>query len=187
MNASEEAGGEIRLRAAAGRRRRGDPDPESGPALQSAVDGEGRGAGSGSSTRSGPIGPPGSSSSPARGKASARATTSGEMRAHSADKSWQQKLFGDCSRMMVKMTEYPQPMIARVHGIATAAGCQVVSMCDLAVALDEARFALPGVNVGIMLHASSRRRAEHRPQARAGDAAHGRAVRRALRLSAGAS
>ncbi len=72
-----------------------------------------------------------------------------EMRAHSADKSWQQKLFADCSRMMVKMTELPQPIIARVHGIATAAGCQLVSMCDLAVASDEARFALPGVNVGI--------------------------------------
>ena len=72
-----------------------------------------------------------------------------EMRAHSADKSWQQKLFGDCSRVMVKMTEIPQPIIARVHGIATAAGCQLVSMCDLAVASDEARFALPGVNVGI--------------------------------------
>ncbi|HUM12096.1 MAG TPA: enoyl-CoA hydratase [Myxococcaceae bacterium] len=72
-----------------------------------------------------------------------------EMRAHSADKSWQQKLFADASRMMVKMTEIPQPIIARVHGIATAAGCQLVSMCDLAVASDEARFALPGVNVGI--------------------------------------
>lgn len=72
-----------------------------------------------------------------------------EMRAHSADKSWQQKLFANCSRVMVKMTEIPQPIIARVHGIATAAGCQLVSMCDLAVASDEARFALPGVNVGI--------------------------------------
>ena len=72
-----------------------------------------------------------------------------EMRAHSDDRSWQQKLFGDCSRMMVKMTDIPQPIIARVHGIATAAGCQLVSMCDLAVASDDARFALPGVNVGI--------------------------------------
>ena len=72
-----------------------------------------------------------------------------EMRAHGTERSWQQKLFGDCSRMMVKMTELPQPIIARVHGIATAAGCQLVSMCDLAVASEEARFALPGVNVGI--------------------------------------
>ena len=72
-----------------------------------------------------------------------------EMRAHSADKAWQQKLFADCNRMMLKLTELPQPVIARVHGIATAAGCQLVSMCDLAVAAEDARFALPGVNVGV--------------------------------------
>jgi enoyl-CoA hydratase/carnithine racemase len=72
-----------------------------------------------------------------------------EMRAHSDDKAWQQRMFADCSRMMVKLTEIPQPVIARVHGIATAAGCQLVSMCDLAVASAEARFALPGVNVGV--------------------------------------
>jgi enoyl-CoA hydratase/carnithine racemase len=72
-----------------------------------------------------------------------------EMRAHTADKAWQRKLFDDCSRMMVKLTQVPQPIIARVHGIATAAGCQLVSMCDLAVAAEEARFALPGVNVGV--------------------------------------
>src|SRR6267378_1713362 len=71
-----------------------------------------------------------------------------EMRAHGDDKAWQQKLFSDCNRMMVKLTELPQPVIARVHGIATAAGCQLVSMCDLAVASEEARFALPGGNVG---------------------------------------
>jgi len=50
---------------------------------------------------------------------------------------------------MVKLTQLPQPTIARVHGIATAAGCQLVSMCDLAVAAEEARFALPGINVGV--------------------------------------
>jgi enoyl-CoA hydratase/carnithine racemase len=72
-----------------------------------------------------------------------------EMRAHAGDKPWQRKLFDDCSRMMVKLTQIPQPVIARVHGIATAAGAQLVSMCDLAVAAEEARFALPGVNVGI--------------------------------------
>ncbi len=72
-----------------------------------------------------------------------------EMRAHSDDKAWQQKLFADCSRMMMKLTEIPQPIIARVHGVATAAGAQLVSMCDLAVASEEARFALPGVNIGI--------------------------------------
>ncbi|MEI7704970.1 MAG: enoyl-CoA hydratase [Deltaproteobacteria bacterium] len=72
-----------------------------------------------------------------------------EMRARAEDKAWQQKLFTDCSRMMVKITEIPQPVIARVHGIATAAGCQLVSACDLAVASSDARFALPGVNVGV--------------------------------------
>jgi enoyl-CoA hydratase/carnithine racemase len=72
-----------------------------------------------------------------------------EMRAHSGDKAWQQKLFTDCSRMMVKLTQLPQPVIARIHGIATAAGAQLVSMCDLAVASEEARFALPGVNIGL--------------------------------------
>jgi enoyl-CoA hydratase/carnithine racemase len=71
-----------------------------------------------------------------------------EMRAH-PDVEWQRELFGACGRMMQKLTQLPQPVIARVHGIATAAGCQLVSMCDLAVAADTARFALPGVNVGV--------------------------------------
>src|SRR5690242_20281686 len=72
-----------------------------------------------------------------------------EMRAHAGDKNWQRQLFDDCSRMMVTLTELPQPVIARVHGIATAAGCQLVAMCDLAVAADTATFALPGVNIGV--------------------------------------
>ena len=72
-----------------------------------------------------------------------------EMRAYKEDKSWQQRLFDTCSRMMIALTEMPQPVIARVHGIATAAGCQLVSMCDLAVAADTATFALPGVNIGV--------------------------------------
>jgi enoyl-CoA hydratase/carnithine racemase len=72
-----------------------------------------------------------------------------EMRAHSGDRAWQTRLFEDCGRMMMRITEIPQPVIARVHGIATAAGCQLVSMCDLAVAVEEARFALPGVNIGV--------------------------------------
>jgi len=50
---------------------------------------------------------------------------------------------------MLRLTTVPQPVIARVHGIATAAGCQLVSMCDLAVATDTAQFALPGVNIGV--------------------------------------
>lgn len=72
-----------------------------------------------------------------------------EMRAHAGDHVWQRRLFDDCSRMMTRLTELPQPVIARVHGIATAAGCQLVSMCDLAVAADTTTFALPGVNIGV--------------------------------------
>ena len=72
-----------------------------------------------------------------------------EMRAYAGDKSWQRQLFDDCSRMMVSLTQMPQPVIARVNGIATAAGCQLVSMCDLAVAADTARFAMPGINIGV--------------------------------------
>ena len=72
-----------------------------------------------------------------------------EMRAHASEPAWQARLFEDCNRLMMSLTKLPQPVIARVHGIATAAGCQLVSMCDLAVAADTATFALPGVNVGV--------------------------------------
>jgi enoyl-CoA hydratase/carnithine racemase len=72
-----------------------------------------------------------------------------EMRHHAGDKQWQRDLFDQCGRMMMSLTTLPQPVIARVHGIATAAGCQLVSMCDLAVAADSATFALPGVNMGV--------------------------------------
>jgi enoyl-CoA hydratase/carnithine racemase len=71
-----------------------------------------------------------------------------ELRAH-RDLVWQQELFGACNALMLSLTRLPQPVIARVQGIATAAGCQLVSMCDLAVAADSAKFALPGVNVGL--------------------------------------
>ena len=72
-----------------------------------------------------------------------------EMRAHTDDTAWQSALFAECNHLMVTLTRIPQPVIARVHGIATAAGCQLVSMCDLAVAADTARFALPGVTIGV--------------------------------------
>ncbi len=72
-----------------------------------------------------------------------------EMRGHAGDEEWQRALFDDCGRMMLALTRLPQPVIARVHGIATAAGCQLVSMCDLAVAAETAAFALPGVNIGV--------------------------------------
>jgi len=58
-------------------------------------------------------------------------------------------LFGRCSRMMLAIQRMPQPVIARVHGIATAAGCQLVAMADLAVAASDARFAVSGVNLGL--------------------------------------
>src|SRR5258706_2903647 len=50
---------------------------------------------------------------------------------------------------MLRIVQLPKPVIAEVHGIATAAGCQLVATCDLAVASDDARFATPGVNIGL--------------------------------------
>ncbi len=60
-----------------------------------------------------------------------------------------QALFAACSRLMLRITSLRCPVIAQVHGIATAAGCQLVATCDLAVAADTARFATPGVNIGL--------------------------------------
>jgi enoyl-CoA hydratase/carnithine racemase len=71
-----------------------------------------------------------------------------EMRQH-PEKKWQKALFDQCSRLMLSLVRLPQPVIARVQGAAVAAGCQLVSMCDLAVASDAARFALPGIKSGI--------------------------------------
>jgi len=61
----------------------------------------------------------------------------------------QAALFAQCSRLMQRIVGLRAPVIARVHGIATAAGCQLVASCDLAVAADTARFATPGVNIGL--------------------------------------
>ena len=60
-----------------------------------------------------------------------------------------QKLFAQCTQVMLAIQKLPVPVIARVHGIATAAGCQLVAMCDLAVAARDARFAVSGVNLGL--------------------------------------
>jgi enoyl-CoA hydratase/carnithine racemase len=60
-----------------------------------------------------------------------------------------ERLFATCGRMMMTIQKLPVPVIARVHGIATAAGCQLVAMCDLAVAARDARFAVSGINVGL--------------------------------------
>jgi enoyl-CoA hydratase/carnithine racemase len=59
------------------------------------------------------------------------------------------ELFGVCVEMMEVIHAIPQPVIAKVHGVATAAGCQLVAACDLAVAASDARFATPGVNIGL--------------------------------------
>lgn len=71
-----------------------------------------------------------------------------EMRQHPSE-AYQRALFDRCSRVMLSLVRLPQPVIARVHGIATAAGCQLVAACDLAVASRAARFAVSGVNVGL--------------------------------------
>lgn len=60
-----------------------------------------------------------------------------------------QRLFAQCAEMMLSVQRLPVPVIARVQGIATAAGCQLVAMCDLAVAASDARFAVSGVNLGL--------------------------------------
>jgi enoyl-CoA hydratase/carnithine racemase len=59
------------------------------------------------------------------------------------------ELFDVCARVMLGLRRLPQPVIARVHGVATAAGCQLVAACDLAVATEEASFATPGVKIGL--------------------------------------
>ncbi len=71
-----------------------------------------------------------------------------EVRAN-PDRAFYDVLFAECSRLMTGIVRQPQPVIACVHGIATAAGCQLVASCDLAVASEEARFATPGVNIGL--------------------------------------
>ncbi len=60
-----------------------------------------------------------------------------------------QRLFAQCAQVMLTIQKLPVPVLARVHGIATAAGCQLVAMCDLAVASSDSRFAVSGINVGL--------------------------------------
>jgi enoyl-CoA hydratase/carnithine racemase len=64
-----------------------------------------------------------------------------------------ERLFSQCSEMMLGIQRLPVPVIARVQGVATAAGCQLVAMCDLAVAANTARFAVSGVNLGLFCSA----------------------------------
>ena len=84
----------------------------------------------------------------AEGKAFCAGHDLKEMRA-APSLAYYQRLFADCTRVMMAVQRLPVPVIARVHGIATAAGCQLVAMCDLAVAAAEARFAVSGVNLGL--------------------------------------
>jgi enoyl-CoA hydratase/carnithine racemase len=71
-----------------------------------------------------------------------------EMRA-APSQDYYERLFAQCGRMMMTIQRLPVPVVARVQGIATAAGCQLVAMCDLAVAAADARFAVSGVNLGL--------------------------------------
>ncbi len=71
-----------------------------------------------------------------------------EMRAEPS-LAYYQRLFARCTKLMLSVQQLPVPVIAQVQGIATAAGCQLVAMCDLAVAASDARFAVSGINVGL--------------------------------------
>jgi len=84
----------------------------------------------------------------ATGKAFSAGHDLKEMRA-TPRKDYYQQLFRACSRLMLTVTRIPKPVIARVQGIATAAGCQLVAQCDLAVAAEDARFATSGINAGL--------------------------------------
>jgi enoyl-CoA hydratase/carnithine racemase len=84
----------------------------------------------------------------AEGKAFCAGHDLREMRAEPSH-GYYQRLFAQCSAVMLSITRLPVPVIARVQGIATAAGCQLVAQCDLAVAASTARFAVSGVNLGL--------------------------------------
>ena len=71
-----------------------------------------------------------------------------ELRANPSRQNYE-AVFQQCSRLMLSLVKLPKPVIASVHGIATAAGCQLVATCDLAIASEDARFATPGINIGL--------------------------------------
>ena len=72
-----------------------------------------------------------------------------ELRARNNDPDFIRLTFESCAQLMQEIVSLPQPVIASVHGVATAAGAQLVASCDLAVAADDSRFATPGVNIGL--------------------------------------
>ena len=84
----------------------------------------------------------------ARGRAFCAGHDLKEMRAH-PERDWQAALFARCSALMSSLLALPHPVIARVQGLATAAGCQLVANADLAIASEEARFAVSGIDVGL--------------------------------------
>jgi enoyl-CoA hydratase/carnithine racemase len=84
----------------------------------------------------------------AQGKAYCAGHDLKEMRAQPS-LNYYQTLFAQCSEVMLAIQRLPQPVIAQVQGVATAAGCQLVAMCDLAIASQDARFAVSGVNLGL--------------------------------------
>lgn len=84
----------------------------------------------------------------AKGKAFCAGHDLKEMRAEPSE-GYYNDLFNQCSQMMLSINQLPQPVIARVHGLATAAGCQLVAACDLAVAADTAQFATSGIRFGL--------------------------------------
>ena len=88
----------------------------------------------------------------AEGKAFCAGHDLKEMRA-TPSLDYYQRLFAQCSKMMLAVQRLPVPVIARVQGVATAAGCQLVAMCDLAVASSTAKFAVSGVNLGLFCSA----------------------------------
>lgn len=90
----------------------------------------------------------------ARGRAFCAGHDLKQMRAN-PDRDYYRRLFGQCGRVMQKIMALPQPVIARVQGVATAAGCQLVATCDMAVAVDSARFAVSGINVGLFCNTPS--------------------------------
>jgi enoyl-CoA hydratase/carnithine racemase len=84
----------------------------------------------------------------AQGKAFCAGHDLKEMRA-APSQAYYERLFAQCGQFMMSLHKLPVPVIAKVQGIATAAGCQLVAMCDLAVAASDARFAVSGINVGL--------------------------------------
>ena len=85
----------------------------------------------------------------ARGRAFCAGHDLKQMRSHAGDRDYYRALFAQCGDLMQTIVACPVPVIARVHGTATAAGCQLVASCDLAVAAESARLAVSGINVGL--------------------------------------